>query len=464
MMEPRNLLIKRLGQQVHVILVCLSLLPILQEVQLCKNLVREGARHHERGMTCRTTQIHQSARCENDDTVSVGEYETINLWLDVLDLDARKALDTSHVNLVVEVPDVAHYRIVFHLLHVFQGDDVVIARGRCEDVDLSDNGIHRNDFEALHACLQSTDRIDLCDQDTCSSTPQGIGATLADVAITADKGPLAADHHICCTHDAIGQRVSASIHVVELGLRHAIVDVDGREQKLPLCCHLLQAHHSSCGFLAHSFARIRHACVLGCVCRDGILQQLKDALEFRIVGAGWVWKRLVLGVLRLQLLAFVDEQGRITSIIYKQIATVRTWHSHHLLCAPPVLGKRLALPGEHRRGSSLCNSRGCVVLRAEDVARAPADLCSHRCQGLNEHTCLNGHVQRTIDVEAFEGLRGPELCAAIHQTWHLVLGQSQLLAAKLGEAHVLDTRVCHVSRHRVGNRSGKHTKSWSKGS
>merc|ERR1719148_273015 len=115
--EPRNLLIKRFGQQVHIILVRLGLFPILQEIQLCKNLVREGAGHHERGMTCRTTQVQQAAGCENDDTVSVREDKAINLWLDVLDLNA------SHVNLIVEVPDVANYRIIFHLLHVCQGDD-----------------------------------------------------------------------------------------------------------------------------------------------------------------------------------------------------------------------------------------------------------------------------------------------------------------------------------------------------
>merc|ERR1711988_355845 len=49
-MQLRNLLIQLLGQQVYIVLVGLCLLPVLQEVQLRKHLIREGTRHHERRM------------------------------------------------------------------------------------------------------------------------------------------------------------------------------------------------------------------------------------------------------------------------------------------------------------------------------------------------------------------------------------------------------------------------------
>ena len=42
---------------------------------------------------------------------------------------------------------------------------------------------------------------------------------------------LASNHDIGGTHDAIGQRVTAAVHVVELRLGDGVVHVDGREQQ-----------------------------------------------------------------------------------------------------------------------------------------------------------------------------------------------------------------------------------------
>merc|ERR1712006_24346 len=41
-----DLLIENLGEEVHVVLVGLGLLPVLQEIKLSKDLVGERARHH----------------------------------------------------------------------------------------------------------------------------------------------------------------------------------------------------------------------------------------------------------------------------------------------------------------------------------------------------------------------------------------------------------------------------------
>merc|ERR1719327_2285739 len=45
--QSRNLLVQLLSQQIHFILVSLALLPVLQNVQLRKNLIGERARHDE---------------------------------------------------------------------------------------------------------------------------------------------------------------------------------------------------------------------------------------------------------------------------------------------------------------------------------------------------------------------------------------------------------------------------------
>ena len=43
---------------------------------------------------------------------------------------------------------------------------------------------------------------------------------------------LAGDHDVGGAHDAVRERVPAAIHVVELGLGHAVVHVDRREQQV----------------------------------------------------------------------------------------------------------------------------------------------------------------------------------------------------------------------------------------
>merc|ERR1712238_641146 len=47
-------------------------------------------------------------------------------------------------------------------------------------------------------------------------------------------------------------------------------------------------------------------------------------------------------------------------------------------------------------------------------------------QSFDEHTSLNGHVQRATDVHALEWLCRAELGAGGHQAWHLMLGNGQL--------------------------------------
>merc|ERR1719436_849849 len=121
----------------------------------------------------------------------IREDEAVDLRFNVLYLDSGEALESSHVDLIVKVPDVANDGIVLHVLHVGQGDDVEVACCRSEDVDLRD-------------------------QDTGASSPQGVSTSLAHIAIAAHQCPLAADHNICGTHDAIWEGMPASVHVVEL--------------------------------------------------------------------------------------------------------------------------------------------------------------------------------------------------------------------------------------------------------
>mmetsp|Transcript_46588 Transcript_46588/g.118141 ORF Transcript_46588/g.118141 Transcript_46588/m.118141 type:complete len:403 (-) Transcript_46588:61-1269(-) len=394
-------------------------------------------------MACGAAQIEQASRCKHDDAMAVREDEAVDLRLDVLNLDAWAILELCHLNLVVEVANVADDSIVLHLLHVLQCDDLEVARGSREDVDLAHHGVQGHDLEALHASLQSVDGVDLRDQHARTGTLQGESAPLADITVAANQRALAADHHVRGAHDAIGQRVSASVDIVELGLGHAIVDVDSREEQLALGCHLLQPHHTRRGLLADALALGRHARVLGLVSRDGVLQQLQDALELRVVSARRIRQGAILGELFLKLLALVDQHRGITAVVHELVAAVLAGHRHHLLGAPPVLRQGLTLPGEDRGGASLGDGGRGVVLGAEDVAGAPTHLGTQGRKGLDEHARLNGHVQGAVDVHALEGLSRSILDACGHKAGHLDLRQGQLLAAELGQAHVLHFRVSH---------------------
>merc|ERR1712227_238977 len=369
-----DLFIEMLREQVNIVFVALVVFPVVQQIQLAQYLIRERARHHEGWVTSGAAKVTQPTRCKDDDAVAIREKETIHLGLDVLHLDARELFKLLHLNLVVEVADVANDSIVFHLLHVLQDDDLEVACRCDKDIHFRDDAFHLHQLEALHACLQRTDRVALRDQHASTRATHREGAAFPHVAIATNQTAFATDHHVRGAHDAVWQRVAATINVIKLRLRNAVVYVDGREEELALRSHLLQAVHARSRFLADTVAGFRHSCVLRLVCWNGILQELKDALKLGVGGTVRVWQGAIFRVFLFELLTFVDQQGGIAAIVHKQVAAIGARYRHHLLGAPPVLWESLALPCEHRSCTSFGNGCSGVVLSAEDVARAPTHL------------------------------------------------------------------------------------------
>ena len=86
-------------------------------------------------------EVHQPAFGEHDDRAAVGERELVDR-ADLGRLDVHLlapaglhlAVEPGHVDLQVEVADVADDRVVLHLRHVLAGDDVAAAGGGDEDV------------------------------------------------------------------------------------------------------------------------------------------------------------------------------------------------------------------------------------------------------------------------------------------------------------------------------------------
>ena len=99
------------------------------------------------------------------------------------------AFEPGHVDLDVEVADVADDRVVLHLLHVLAADDVAAAGGGDEDVALRGGLFHRGDFVAFHRGLQGVDRVDLGDDHAGAELRIDVGTALADVAVAGDRRP-----------------------------------------------------------------------------------------------------------------------------------------------------------------------------------------------------------------------------------------------------------------------------------
>ena len=131
-----------------------------------------------------------------------GKYHVINLRLNILPLVAAQFRD---FNLVVEMAYVADDGLVFHALHVRQGNHPRIARGTDKNVRLVGGIIHRDYAIALHRRLQGTDWIDLGDPHLGGQSAQGLRRTLADVAVAADDRNFAGNHHIRCPLDRVDQ-------------------------------------------------------------------------------------------------------------------------------------------------------------------------------------------------------------------------------------------------------------------
>ena len=75
----------------------------------------------------------------------------------------RRGGEAGHVDLVVEVPDVADDCLVLHSAHLLGHYDVTAAGGGDHDVRAVDHRVERGDLEAVHGSLQRADRVDLGD-------------------------------------------------------------------------------------------------------------------------------------------------------------------------------------------------------------------------------------------------------------------------------------------------------------
>ena len=447
--EAGHHFVEVLGEVVHLAALVLTRVALGPESDLGESLAGEGVGHHEGRVASGAAKVEQAALGEDDDSVAVGEDVAVALGLDLDALDAFEGGEASHVDFVVEVTDVADDGVVLHLSHVLGHDDVLVAGGGDEDVDLAHDIVEADDLEALHARLQGADGVDLRNVDDGALGTHGHGATFADVAVAADKGLLAGEHDVSGAHDAVGEGVLAAVQVVELGLGDAVVDVDGGEHEFAGLLHLVETVDAGGGLLRDALDAGGHVAPLTLVLGDLAGEEREDDLELGVVGGGGVGEGAVGLVLGLELCALVDEEGHVTSVIDDEVGAdtlaIVFGPGHGAEGALPVLLEGLALPGEHSGGAVAGDGGSSVVLGGEDVARAPADVGAEGLHGLDEDGGLDGHVERTSNAGTLEGLVGV-LGAARNKTGHLDLGELDVLATEVGKRNVGYFVVSHCCR------------------
>ena len=218
------------------------------QVDLRQHLVGERRRHHERRVAGGAAEVQQAAFGQHQDAVLGAlavrrEHPLVVLRLDLHALGAALG-EAGHVDLVVEVADVADDGLVLHPLHVVDRDDVLVAGRGDEDVGGLDHVLERRHLVAFHRRLQRADRVDLGDDHAAALALERLGAALADVAVAEHHGDLGRQHHVAGAVEAVDQRVAAAVEVVELALGGRVVDVDRREQQRVGRGHLVEAVHA----------------------------------------------------------------------------------------------------------------------------------------------------------------------------------------------------------------------------
>ena len=449
-MESGDLLVEFLGEDVDLTLGVLVVVLVGPELDLSEHLVGEGAGHHEGRMASGTAEVHKTATGEDNDSVVVGEDEAVNLILDVIDANAGVVLDSVHVDLVVEVTDVADDSVVLHLGHVGGHDDSEVTSGSDEDVSSLNNAGESLDLEAFHAGLKGTDGVNFSDDDASTARLHGGGAALADIAESADDDLLASDHDISGAHESVGEGVTAAVNVIELLLGDRVVDINGLDEELALEGHLFKSVNTGGGLLGDTSETGDHlAPLLGVASFEFAAEDSKDLLHLEVIGGGGVGEGSHLLELLLGLDTFVHEEGGITTVIDEDIGTVMAGPCEHLKSALPVFLESLTLPGEDVGSLGLNDSGGSVVLGGVDVAGGPSDLGTESVEGLNENTSLDGHVEGARDAGSFENMVVLVFFTEAHESGHLDLGEVVLTATEVSLGHVPDFRLEPFGVHTV---------------
>jgi len=347
-------------------------------------------------MPSSTSEVDETTFGEENDVPAGWHGEPVDLRLDVHDGHGI-LLQPSDVDLNVEVTNVGDDGVFGHDREVLASDDIPGAGSADEDVGAGSGIFHGRNLETGHGGLEGVDRVDLGDQNTSTIRPQRLGAALSDITVASDDGNLSGKHDIGSTLNTIDEGLAASVVVVKLALGNGVVDVNSGDLELALPEHTVEVVNTG-------------GCLLG---------ETPDAIE----------------ELRVFLVNVVGEVTTVVEDHVQRLATGETLDS--LVNTPDVFLLGLTLPGEDGNASS-GDGGGGMVLSGEDVAGRPGHLGTESSEGLNQDSGLDGHVQTSSNASALERFGTRVLLPHVHETWHLMLGDFDLLTAEGGKGDISD--------------------------
>ena len=224
-MQPRDFFVKVFRQYIHFVHVLITVLP---EFYLRQHLVRKRVGHDETRVAGSAAKIYEATFGEQDDALSVWKNYVVNLRFDVFPLVLFQVCD---VNLIVEVADIADDGLIAHAFHLRARDNVVIAGGSHDDVDLIAYVVEPDDAIAFHRCLQCADRVDFGYPDRSAQALERLRAAFAHVSVSTNDRDLAGDHDVGSSLDTVDQRFATAVEIVELRFCDRIIDVESGAQQ-----------------------------------------------------------------------------------------------------------------------------------------------------------------------------------------------------------------------------------------
>src|SRR5690606_37482856 len=187
--------------------------------------------------------------------------------------------------------------------------------------------------------LQGADRVNFGNPNLGAQGGQCLSTTFTHVTEAANHGDLAGNHHVGSTLDTVYQGLAAAVQVVELGLGHRVVHVDGRESQFAFLGHLVQTVHACGGLFGHTLDLGQTGGVPGfVVLQTGTNGGEHDALFF---AAGFVQNGQVFFCTGTQ----VQQQGSVATVVQNHVGLL-AGPIENVVGVLPVLFQGFALDGE----------------------------------------------------------------------------------------------------------------------
>jgi hypothetical protein len=184
--ESADLFIKNLGKPINFILIFVGML-IFPQLNLSEGLVGERGRHHEGRVTRCAPQVHQPSFRQQDNGMPIIKGEFVNLRLDVGSFYPWVLLQPCQINLIIKMANVRNNGTILHLGHLFRNNDVFVSSGSDKNVHTFNHIIQAYNLKSFHAGLKGTDRVNLSNVDSSTSSSHCLSTSFSNIPIPGNK-------------------------------------------------------------------------------------------------------------------------------------------------------------------------------------------------------------------------------------------------------------------------------------